>query len=217
MTKKNQKIPQNPKLPHGVTEDQFLNALDNISKRLGHKFKFGYHSFDDMKQQAAIFALEGLKNYDNKRPLENFLWTHVRNRLFNYKRDNYQRPDKPCLSCPLYDAHCKSSANQCLEYTDKSECELYSGWEKRNSRKKNIMKPIGMDELTEKSIKAVTDSDIPDSIFNQQIIELLDKHIPVAYRESYLRLKYGEKIYKAEMSKLYEVIQSILKQHNYEY
>ena len=40
-----------------------------------------------MKQQAAIFALEGLEKYDNKRPLENFLWTHVRNRLFNYKRE----------------------------------------------------------------------------------------------------------------------------------
>lgn len=79
------------------------------------------------------------------------------------------------------------------------------------------MKPIGMDELTEKSIKSTTDSDIPNNIFNQQIIELLDKHIPVAHRESYLRLKYGEKIYKAEMSKLYEVIQSILKEHKYEY
>jgi DNA-directed RNA polymerase specialized sigma24 family protein len=218
MTKKNQKILQKtPKLPHGVTEEQFLTVLDNISKRLGHKFKFGYHSFDDMKQQAAVFALEGLEKYDNKRPLENFLWTHVRNRLFNYKRDNYQRPDKPCLTCPLYDAHCKASTNQCLEYTDKSECELYSSWEKRNNRKKNIMKPVGMDDLHEKSTKSVTDKDIPESIFNQQIIELLDEHIPAPYREYYLRLKYGEKIYKAEMNKLYEIIQEILREHNYEY
>jgi DNA-directed RNA polymerase specialized sigma subunit len=116
--KKPQKSPKTPKsnssLPHGVSEEEFLTVLDNISKRLGHKFKFGYHNFDDMKQQAAIFALEGLEKYDKKRPLENFLWTHVRNRLFNYKRDNYQRPDKPCLSCPLYDPHCKKSNNQCL-------------------------------------------------------------------------------------------------------
>ena len=75
-----------------------------------------------MKQQAAIFALEGLEKYDNKRPLENFLWTHVRNRLFNYKRDNYQRPDKPCLSCVFYDAHCATSTNQCNEYDDKTNC-----------------------------------------------------------------------------------------------
>lgn len=217
MTKKTQKLPKTPKLPHGVTEEQFLTVLDNISKRLGHKFKFGYHSFDDMKQQAAVFALEGLEKYDNKRPLENFLWTHVRNRLFNYKRDNYQRPDKPCLTCPLYDAHCKVSTNQCQQYSDKSECELYHSWETRNNRKKNIMKPVGTEDLAEKANKSATESDIPGAIFNQQIIDLLDKYIPAPYRESYLRLKYGEKIYKAEMNKLYEVIQDILREHNYEY
>jgi DNA-directed RNA polymerase specialized sigma24 family protein len=218
MTKKTQKPlkKKNPaKLPKGVTEDQFLAVLDNISKRLGHKFKFGYHSFEDMKQQAAIFALEGLEKYDNSRPLENFLWTHVRNRLFNYKRDNYQRPDKPCLSCPLYDAHCKVSTNQCSEYTDKNECELFSAWETRNNSKKNIMKPVGMEEVHETSSKK--QAEIPDMVFNQQIIELLDKHIPSSCRETYLRLKYGEKIYKADMLKLHAVIQEILREHNYEY
>lgn len=64
MTKK--KTPN--KLPHGVTEEDFLKVLDNISKRLGHKFRFGYHDFEDMKQQAAIFAMEGLEKYDNTRP-----------------------------------------------------------------------------------------------------------------------------------------------------
>jgi hypothetical protein len=167
-----------------------------------------------MKQQAAIFALEGLKKYDNSRPLENFLWTHVRNRLFNYKRDNYQRPDKPCLSCPLYDAHCKVSSNQCSKYVDKNECELFSSWEIRNNSKKNIMKPVGMEEVYESSSKS---NDIPEAIFNQQIIDLLDEHIPAQHRENYLRLKYGEKIYKSDMTKLYSAIKEILKEHNYEY
>ena len=43
-----------------VKEEDFLNALDIISKKLIYKFKFGYHEIEDMKQQAAIFALEGL-------------------------------------------------------------------------------------------------------------------------------------------------------------
>jgi len=90
MTKKKKTNPKKT-LKNKVTEEEFLRVLDNISKRLGHKFKFGYHDFDDMKQQASIFALEGLEKYDNSRPLENFLWTHVRNRLFNYKRNNYQK------------------------------------------------------------------------------------------------------------------------------
>ena len=210
------KTPENPPLPNGVSEQEFLTVLDNISKRLGHKFKFGYHSFDDMKQQAAIFALEGLQKYDNSRPLENFLWTHVRNRLFNYKRDNYQRPDKPCLSCPLYDPHCKKSTSQCEDFHNKEDCELYSSWSSRNNNKKNIMKPIGMEDLKE-NYKNSTTHDIVDTIFNQQIIDLLDQHIPSQYRETYLRLKYGEKIYKSDMNKLYIVIQQILTDHGFNY
>jgi DNA-directed RNA polymerase specialized sigma24 family protein len=140
------------KLPNGVSEREFLTVLENISKRLGHKFKFGYHSYEDMKQQAAIFALEGLEKYDNKRPLENFLWTHVRNRLFNYKRDNYQRPDKPCLSCRFYDKNCSQSLNQCTEYSDKTACEEYHTWNNRNTNKKNIMKPVGIPDLEEQNV-----------------------------------------------------------------
>ena len=136
---KNNDIPNT--LPNNVKQEDFLIVLDNISKRLANKFRFAYHNFDDMKQQAAIFALEGLEKYDNSRPLENFLWTHVRNRLFNYKRNNYQRPDKPCLTCPLYDKAYKSSNSQCLKYSDKSECDLFSSWSTRNETKKNIIQP----------------------------------------------------------------------------
>lgn len=205
------------KLPNGVSEEEFLVVLDNISKRLGHKFKFGYHSYEDMKQQAAIFALEGLEKYDNTRPLENFLWTHVRNRLFNYKRDNYQRPDKPCLTCPLYDPHCKKSTSQCEAFADKSECAEYTAWNNRNTTKKNIMKPIGMEDIQTSAPSMSTDYNLLDQIADQQIINILDEEIPAQYRETYLKLKYGDKVYKADLTKLYEVIIEILNKHHYEF
>ena len=146
MKKKNKTKKKSPnKL--SVDEDEFLKIVDIISKKLAYKFKFGYHDYEDMKQQISIFALEGLKNYDHTRPLENFLWTHVRNRLFNYKRDNYQRPDKPCLSCPLYDKMCKQTMSGCLQYTDKNDCELYASWSSRNSAKKNLMYLNTIDEI----------------------------------------------------------------------
>ena len=56
---KNNDIPNT--LPNNVKQEDFLIVLDNISKRLANKFRFAYHNFDDMKQQAAIFALEGLE------------------------------------------------------------------------------------------------------------------------------------------------------------
>ena len=187
-----------------VSESDFLTVLDNISKRLVHKFKFGYHDIDDMKQQAAIFALEGLEKYDHSRPLENFLWTHVRNRLFNYKRNNYQRPDKPCLNCPLYDPDLKSSTNQCSKYSNKQKCEPYASWSNRNESKKNIMQPNYIDY------------DIPhkDSldllIQNNEIISFLDENIHTDYREYYLRLKHGERVTKNKILKLQKHIQELM-------
>jgi hypothetical protein len=197
MTKK-QKIKSN--LPNGVSEEEFLTVLDNISKRLGHKFRFGYHDFDDMKQQAAIFAMEGLEKYDNSRPLENFLWTHVRNRLFNYKRNNYQRPDKPCLTCPFFDPNLALSTNQCSKYKDKGECDLYSSWTARNDAKKNIMQPCHIDNDAHGHKLQV--KDFTGYIQNKEIISFLDANIQSEYRESYLKLKHGSNIPKQQLLKL---------------
>lgn len=206
MTKK--KITKSTKLPNGVTEDEFLTVLDNISKRLGHKFRFGYHDFDDMKQQAAIFAMEGLQKYDRSRPLENFLWTHVRNRLFNFKRNNYQRPDKPCLTCPLYDKLYSCSDNQCSKYKDKSECELYSSWASRNDAKKNIMQPTHIEhELHGSKLQT---GDFIGFIQNKEIITFLDDNIQSEYRESYLKLKHGSNIPKQQLLKLQKHISQLM-------
>lgn len=212
MTKKNQK--NNIYEQYGVTEQDFLNVLDNISKRLAYKFKFGYHDFDDMKQQISIFALEGLKNYDHKRPLENFLWTHVRNRLFNYKRDNYQRPDKPCLSCPLYDPHCKNSSSGCVEYNNKNDCSLYSSWLSRNSTKKNLMHLTTIDEVKNYGNAFSSDDNLLfDNISNNEILSLVEQHLMGEERSTYIKVKGGAKVSKADMDKLVETIREIIRLH----
>lgn len=194
---------------NGVCEKEFLEALENITRRLAIKFKFGYHEIDDMKQQAAIFAIEGLKNYDKSRPLENFLWTHVRNRLFNYKRNNYQRPDKPCQGCPFFDKHYKKSDNQCTEYKDKLGCEMYAAWFNRNDAKKNIMQPQYISEN-----QNITHSLAKDCFFeniqNKEIITFLDENVESQYRECYLKVKHGSKVPKSELNKLQKYIETLL-------
>jgi len=209
MTKK--KTNTKTELPNGVSPEEFLLVLENISKRLAHKFRFAYHSIEDMKQQAAIFALEGLKNYDKKRPLENFLWTHVRNRLFNYKRNNYQRPDKPCHTCPFFDKGCKVSINQCEKYSNKNDCELYSAWAKRNEAKKNIIQPGYIESNTSFS----PSSTIEPLLENKELITFLDTHIQSEYREIYLKLKHGNKINKSDLKKLQNHIAKLMEDNNW--
>lgn len=195
-----------------VNESDFLAALETISKRLIYKFKFGYHEIEDMKQQAAIFALEGLEQYDNKRPLENFLWTHVHNRLFNFKRDNYFRPDNVCIGCPFFDPKCKVSKNQCSEYTNKNECSIYSQWEDRNKIKKNLMKPSNIETENTNSLK--TNNDIGDKVGNNEIINLIENNIHTKFRETYLKVKNGAKVHKQDLLKLQKHIQDILEENN---
>jgi DNA-directed RNA polymerase specialized sigma24 family protein len=213
--KKKKKLPKNIKKKvakpskdylHGVDETLFLEALDKITKKLIYKFKFGYHEAEDMKQQATVFAIQGLQFYDKKRPLENFLWTHVRNRLFNYKRDNYQRPDKPCLTCPFFDKSYCQSDNQCSKYKDKSECEPYNSWETKNSSKKNIMKPLAIDYLND-TAHSFSSSEL---IKNKEIIDLIDKNLPIKLRPAYLNFMANQKIPKKDYNVLIETIKQIL-------
>jgi len=195
-----------------VNDLAFLQAIDNISKKLAYKFKFGYHSYEDMKQQISIFAIEGLKNYDNTRPLENFLWTHIRNRLFNYKRDNYQRPDKPCYSCPLYDSRLTKSSSGCTKYTDKNDCDLYSEWYKRNASKKNLMYLTTLEELKNYSAVFLDTKDTDQSNSNREILNILDAKLHGEYRIIYLKWLNGNKINKIDATRLTEKIKHILKE-----
>lgn len=189
-----------------VSDEEFVKVWNKISKKLSYKFKFGYHDVEDMKQQAAIFALEGLEKYDGVRPLENFLWTHVRNRLFNFKRNNYQRPDLPCKTCPFYDKHFKTSTNQCNKFDDKLLCKEYGSWHERNESKKNIMQ---LNYIPDNNI--INDTTLSLSFMeDKEIIEYIENNISKEYREYYLKLKHGSKISKKHLEKLKKYIQEIL-------
>lgn len=197
-------MPKTKKLPHNIDEKEFVEILHRIVKKLGYKFIFGYHSYEDMYQQAAIFAIEGLEKYDSSKPLENFLWTHLRNRLFNFKRDNFKRPDKPCLNCPLYDKDYAVSDNQCSKYSQVLDCSLYKKWYIRNSSKQNIMKPTSLEN--EKVVSSASGSTFGD-ISNSELLNKIEKELRGEYREIYLKIKHGTKVNRADTKKLQKFIQ----------
>lgn len=192
---------------NNVSEEELLSTIDIISKKLAYKFRFGYHEIEDMKQQISIFALEGVANYDHNRPLENFLWTHVRNRLFNYKRDNYQRPDKPCSSCPLFDKKCADTNNNCIAFANKLDCIEYSNWHSRNNSKKNLMYFNTLEDIKEFLPQLQNKT---HSFENKEIIQIIEQELTGENRKVYLKLKYGNKVYKHEINKLVEKIQEII-------
>ena len=113
------------KIPEGYTEQEVVDIIDRVVNRIAHKFKFGYHTIDDMKQYGRMEAIMGIeKDYNPDLPLENFLYSHVHNRLFNIKRNQFKRPDKPCFKCSL-NAYNKED-DSCNAYFEEMECKWYA-------------------------------------------------------------------------------------------
>jgi len=185
-------------------------VIEKIANSLCYKFKFGYHGVEDMKQQATLFALQGLENYDESRPLESFLWTHVRNRLHNFKRDNYHRTDKPCLGCPSYNTGCRS---ECSEFEDKANCELFHAWATRNANKMNLMSPVNLADMQNEENEVMAhDDDLNEFISQREFMQLIDENIPMEFRKDYLRLKNGIKLPKARRLALIDAIKTVLEE-----
>ena len=196
-------------IPRGMTEEQVIQTIDLIANRLAGKFKFGYHELEDMKQQARLFAWEGLENYDGVRPLENFLWTHVRNRLYNFKRNNFGRPDKPCDNCPFFDMSFSNSNHYgCKAFDNEEECDLYAGWLKRNTAKRNIMNTANLD------IDIKQANRLDDVLDQKHIFNLVDQAIPVLYREDWIRFVNSLKLPKARRENIVEIITKILQEND---
>jgi DNA-directed RNA polymerase specialized sigma24 family protein len=190
-----------------IPEAELIATIYKVATRLANKYRFGYHSVEDIKQQAAVFALEGLSSYDGIRPLENFLWTHVRNRLYNYKRNNFERPDKPCFHCPLY------KNNMCSQFDDTEECDLFHGWITRNTTKKNLMSAIDIDMVRDDKEDNMRNNDEEGKLDKQELLKIIETRLPIDMLEDFFRLKMGLKLRKARREKLVELMLNILKEH----
>ena len=193
------------KIPKGYTEEDVVRIIKQVSSKLAYKFKFGYHEHSDMEQQAALFAWEALDKYDGRSPLENFLWVHIHNRLFNFKRDNYGRPTKPCLNCPFnaYKNH------QCTKYINLLNCEPYEKWHNKNSSKHNLMS-------TQEHFDANSyhTEDAPQILEQQELVDRIEKELPRELRKDWVKLKNNLKIPKRRRTIILEHIKIILENND---
>ena len=184
-----------------------MAIINKVAKRLAGRFKFGYHELQDIEQQARLIALEGLDKYDGVRPLENFLWVHVRNRLCTFKRDNFLRPDGPCKKCSSYN-------NICLQYDDMSKCDIYRKWHDRNVAKLNVIHPIEfscVDDYNEQNMSGAVLTE--DQVVNNELEIILNRHIPIEHRHNYLRLKYGYRVLLKEKEEVLELVREIIERY----
>lgn len=199
-------------IPKGYTEQEVLDIIENIVNRLAYKFVFGYFDVDDIKSRGRELAIKKLadESFDGKRPLENFLYIHIKNRLGNDKRDLYERKTPPCVKCPFFD---KSYPNECAAFSDKMECDKWKNFVNRNNDKKGLMKPANIEDTSEELYLSCT-TDVLEDMSNVEIMELIDKEISIELRPLLIKLRNGIKLVKTDYKKLFEEVKNICQKNS---
>jgi hypothetical protein len=190
-------------LPHGKTEAEVLLAIEKAVNILAPSFVFGYFDLDDIKQQGRVYALQALAagGYDPSRPLENFLYAHIRNRYINLRRDKLRRSDAPCLRC--------HAGDPCGE--DGQTCRRYDDWLARNQAKANILRPLDIEHIAdERERRARVASTVCEDAERDELLRRIDEQLPVELRSSYLQMRAGVSIPRARRLVVEAAVKEIL-------
>jgi len=198
----------------GLTEEEVLKVIEEIVYRLAAKFRFGFLDIDDLKQEARMIAWEGIDRWDGQRSLKNFLWSHVHNRLFNFKRNKYQRIDKPCLKCPInkFDKQTKKCLIYSEDYLD--DCKFYYKWILRNLAKRNLMDTVNFEAIDDRNEHRMwtNNSDVVENLQNKEIMERIKAKIPFNYLDVYTKYINGVKLNSIVKANIKQLIINILEE-----
>ena len=170
-----------------MTEAEVLATMTKVVNRIAHKYRFGYYDIDDIKQEAFIIAMEAMDRYDEGRPLENFLAVHISNRLKNFKRDNFFRPDYVPPSGKITND---------------------------NNTKRFLMEPLDIDNIRDEHERNMRgEENIVDELAKKELMNIIDTSLDMGLRGDYLRILHGVYVPKPRREQIYESIMQILREY----
>jgi DNA-directed RNA polymerase specialized sigma24 family protein len=160
-------------IPSGHTEEGLLASIDKIVSFLAPSFVFGFYGKDDIKQQATLFAIEALPRYNHTNTVDNFLFISVKNRLINFRRDNYHCDGSPCRECNSTGSY----------HANGHKCKKYLAWEKRMKGRKNVAFPDKMDD-----IDTCDRHDFVEEICYNELVEQANEKVPPNLRKYFVMM-----------------------------
>jgi DNA-directed RNA polymerase specialized sigma24 family protein len=179
-----------------------LKVIQKVARALSGRYTFGYYDKEDIQQECFLIAVEALTDYDEtKGTLENFLYTHLNNRLKNFLRKHYYRKTFTCVYCGGNDPTCES-------------CERRR-W--RFAIKKNLMEPIDIDNVNcNAEPNAYEYQNLHEQLELEEIFTIINKHLEVHLRADYLRMLEGLHVPKPKREVIENRILEILEEYGYE-
>lgn len=143
------------------------NDIQEVINKVSIGFVFGHNTLEDIRQQCWVYVMEKFHLWDRARPLKSYIYTVLRSRLINFKRDTYKCAKKPCDKCPFF---AKGAPSECLQFQDKLECSKYSDWVKNNKAKMNLNylnSADGADRAIVGDFARVETEDVFERVFSQ--------------------------------------------------
>lgn len=175
------------KTPSNMTETETINLILKVSKRLAKKFTFGAYDKEDIEQEAFILGMECLERYDESRPLENFLQVHIRNRLYDLRRDK----------------HFSISRNPEVK--------------KVNDKKRLLLEPINIRNVRDHNeSNMMYDDTVANDCVLEDMKMLIDLFLDTKMRADYIRIKQEVYVTKSRREEIFTAIREILKRNGYE-
>lgn len=191
------------KIPPGLTEAEVLSAIEKAVNILAPSFVFGYYDLEDIKQEGRLQAFKVLETekYDPSRPLANFIYAHIRNRYINLLRDKLRRNDPPCQRCH----------EGCFCEPD-GPCEQYAAWKERNCTKANLMRPLDLAHVADENERHTRiESTVVNDVEIDEIVQLIDTHLPIELRATYLQMREGVSVPKAKRQLVEDEVRNIIR------
>jgi DNA-directed RNA polymerase specialized sigma24 family protein len=177
----------------GITEQDVIDLIYKIIDNIGKRYTFGHFDINDIKQEAIFLAVDGLENYNPEHSLESFLYVHLRNRLYSFRRNKYHRGTIDCRYC----------GNEGCQKCERRHLRMDS--------KKNIIEPISTTDKEYQFESSVTTQEQPyhEAIIAESV-DLIDKHLPMELRPYYLRMLDGGTVAAVKRREVEKVIVEIL-------
>lgn len=185
-------------IPNGYSKEEVIKIITDILNDIADKYTFGIYEKEDIKQEGFIIAINKvLPNYNGSTKLKYFMTVGLHRRLKIFKRDNYIRPDRPCSKCKIFD----------------KDCEKCKKRKENQTSKLNLLNPIDIHSIVEEK-KTSYEGSLLDSLEMIELVDKVNKRLPVEFREDYLRIKEGLYVSKRRREQIERLITEIVETHD---
>jgi RNA polymerase sigma factor (sigma-70 family) len=167
------------RIPQGMTENEVISVMKELVEKIAKQYTFGYLTVEDLEQEGYLECMDALERYDGRGPLINFLSVNLKNRLFNFRRDEYYR----------YNPRCE----------DECQCRFC----RQKEDKKNLLNPQDLFEYSEELIMDDNSVELTD------LLNKIDRALPTSLRPDYLKLKSGAKLPKKRKDAIIQKLKDI--------